>query len=364
MRSISIGKLAISYVGVFIGAGFISGQELWQFFGCFGAKGLLGCLLIQPIFFPIFYALLRLVHDTGEESVGRLLTPGDHPKLIAAVDIMQDLFLFGIIVIMIAGAAALGSEMLGVPQILVGAVFTLLLILVALLGLEGLVTTFQILVPVTTVCAVLVCAAVLLSHDFQMSEPAGSVSALLPNWQMGAISYAAYNVFGTVGVILPLAKFLQEKGTIRKGLSLGSLLLLLLVGSMTTAMAAVPTAGQSELPMMELARTVHPLFATLYGVLMAFGMFSCALGSLIALLVQMGLRWKEAGRKQGVTTVAVAAASFVCSLLGFGNLVGTIYPLFGYASIPLMAFLLVNFYRHCKGTLGWKIQAKESAPTE
>lgn len=32
--------LAFTYVGVFLGAGFVSGPELWQFFGAFGNWGL------------------------------------------------------------------------------------------------------------------------------------------------------------------------------------------------------------------------------------------------------------------------------------------------------------------------------------
>lgn len=34
--------LAFTYVGVFLGAGFVSGPELWQFFGAFGNWGYVG----------------------------------------------------------------------------------------------------------------------------------------------------------------------------------------------------------------------------------------------------------------------------------------------------------------------------------
>jgi len=36
MKQLSAAQLALSYTGVFLGAGFVSGQELWQFFSCFG----------------------------------------------------------------------------------------------------------------------------------------------------------------------------------------------------------------------------------------------------------------------------------------------------------------------------------------
>ena len=42
MDQMSARQLALSYTGMFLGAGFVSGQELWQFFACFGPIGLLG----------------------------------------------------------------------------------------------------------------------------------------------------------------------------------------------------------------------------------------------------------------------------------------------------------------------------------
>ena len=53
MNTFSARKLAITYVGVFLGAGFVSGQELWQFFACFGPAGFAGFLFSSAIFFTI-----------------------------------------------------------------------------------------------------------------------------------------------------------------------------------------------------------------------------------------------------------------------------------------------------------------------
>jgi uncharacterized membrane protein YkvI len=50
MNHISTLQFALSYVGVFLGAGFVSGQELWQFFACFGPVGLLGFLGTAALF--------------------------------------------------------------------------------------------------------------------------------------------------------------------------------------------------------------------------------------------------------------------------------------------------------------------------
>ena len=48
MKRISTFSLALTYVGIFLGAGFVSGQELWQFFACFGLWGFGGFLELLP----------------------------------------------------------------------------------------------------------------------------------------------------------------------------------------------------------------------------------------------------------------------------------------------------------------------------
>jgi|GEM_PF-4829672 len=35
-------RLALTFAGCFLGAGYVSGQELWQYFGAFGARGFWG----------------------------------------------------------------------------------------------------------------------------------------------------------------------------------------------------------------------------------------------------------------------------------------------------------------------------------
>ena len=145
MKKITARQLAMSYTGVFLGAGFVSGQELWQFFACFGPIGLLGFLGTAALFFYVNYANLRLIQVTGVEDMGRLMTWGEGNKLRSLVTFMQCLLLFGVTIIMIAGAASLLNQLLGIPGWMAGLGFTVLVSLIALLGMQGLVAVFSML---------------------------------------------------------------------------------------------------------------------------------------------------------------------------------------------------------------------------
>ena len=343
MNTFSARKLAITYVGVFLGAGFVSGQELWQFFACFGPAGFAGFLFSSAIFFTINYILLDLVRATDDQRLSHLLTRGNHPWVKALVDILQYLFLFGIVVIMIAGATSLIRQFIPLPAPVAGAAFSLLVLLVSLLGLQGLVATFSLLVPVTTALAVILGLAVSAASDFHFSPAAGSVSPLLPTWWAGSLTYAAYNLFGTVGILIPFAPLLPDRKTLRRGLGWGTGLLALLAEAILSALMVRPDAGSADLPMAALASQLHPALGVAYGLLMGLGMFAAALGSLVALINQMTLRWPTLGSKKTAALSTLVMGAFLLSLMGFVGLIGVVYPLFGYVSIPLFFCLLLNW---------------------
>ena len=64
MKQIKTWTLAFTYVGCFLGAGFISGQELWQFFGAFGNWGYVGFALAALLFVVIGVLFIRLTQLT------------------------------------------------------------------------------------------------------------------------------------------------------------------------------------------------------------------------------------------------------------------------------------------------------------
>ena len=49
MKKIGALNLGLAFAGCFLGAGYVSGQELWQFFGSFGGGGLLGVLAAMAL---------------------------------------------------------------------------------------------------------------------------------------------------------------------------------------------------------------------------------------------------------------------------------------------------------------------------
>lgn len=108
-------RLALTFAGCFLGAGYVSGQELWQYFGAFGARGLLGLVLAVALLGGTGVLLLRLSARTGIETMDALIVRADIPWLRTVVGVLTAVLLFGVVCIMAAGIGALGEQMLGLP---------------------------------------------------------------------------------------------------------------------------------------------------------------------------------------------------------------------------------------------------------
>lgn len=148
MKQIKTFSLAFTYVGCFLGAGFISGQELWQFFGAFGNWGYVGFVLAALLFTVIGILFVRLTQMTKCAEMDKLLVPWDVKWLRAATGVIGALFLFFVVVSMSAGVGAMLTQLFRVPTWLGSAVFMLAVFLVALLGVSGMVNAFSAMIPI------------------------------------------------------------------------------------------------------------------------------------------------------------------------------------------------------------------------
>ena len=107
MKKIGFFSIMTTFVGCFLGAGFVSGQELWQFFGCYGINGYFGMLLSCLLFFALGALILLLAHRTGIEEMDRLLLPRAPRALRAICGAVAVFFQYGILIVTSAGIGAL-----------------------------------------------------------------------------------------------------------------------------------------------------------------------------------------------------------------------------------------------------------------
>lgn len=350
MKEIKSPALAFTYVGCFLGAGFVSGQELWQFFGAFGNWGYLGFIVAAALFVFFGILLVRITQITGIEEMDRVLVPWNVPWLQKFTGAIEALFLLGVVVIMTAGVGAMLEQLLNVPAWIGDGLFSLIVALVAILGVSGMVGVFSALVPLLVLATLLFAVSAFCRYGVGeiFSLVHTNANPLMPNWLIAALTYVAYNILGAIGIITPVGKLVKKKGTVYIGIIMAGFMLVGVAGSILTSLAVDLPSADTELPMVALATGLSPFLGSCYGILLLLGMFCNALASLVALIVYLEQKFPVLLPKRKPVLAVSALLVWLGSLGGFGDLIGIIFPVFGYISIIYLVCLIIHYVQACK----------------
>lgn len=347
MKEFKTWRLSLTVAGSFLGAGYVSGQELWKFFGAFGTAALPSRVLSLVIQLLMMTMLLRLGQETRVSSLDRALFPRGGALIRNLAGAAQVVFLFGVTVIMAAGAGALVKQLFGLPAAIGGALFCLIAMLVSFMGMDGLARVCSFLVPAMILTTLAISVITLARTGFSAVLEMENVNTnpMLPNWWVAAITYVSYNVFGCIGVLTPIGPNVPDARTARLGSALGTLLLFIISAAILFAMGALPMSAEAELPMLALASDIHPALGYIYAALLICGMLGTTVSFWVATVIYLGERSPALANKRRPLTAALAVLAFGGSLLGFGDLVGTVYPAFGYLGLIAMAAISVHWLR-------------------
>lgn len=351
MKKMNVLQLGLSFAGCFLGAGYVSGQELWQFFGSFGKAGIAGLLLAVLLLFSIGVIMLRLNQTTGIAEPDKLVIRREIPALRRAVTALELPFLFGVSTIMSAGVGALLAQLFSLPTWIGCLAFTLLVAFISLLGLHGMVSAFSVSVPILAVVTLLFGIDALSDGlTLPSATTSSGTNALLGSWPIAALSFACYNVFGSIAMIAPLGSFVEGRKRAVGGIALGAALLLCIAGSVLACIFSAPENAQAELPMLALASRKASWLGYVYGFLLLLAMFGTALSSMVAFQNMLCLKSRRIAERRRVLTAVYALGMFCGSLFGFGDLIGVIYPIFGYLSSVFIVLMAAHYIHIRRGS--------------
>lgn len=341
MKQLNTWTYAIFFAGCYLGAGFVSGNELTQFFGNFGLNGFFGLLIILVGFSAIGTVAAHFAKATGITEVDRLAVGERFRFLRAAIGTMQLLLMFAILTIVHAGIGALLNSLFSIPAWLGSLLFAAIILPIAILGISGVARVLAISVPLLTATVVTLALILLprwIAADFPM--PHGEAdNPLLPTFWIAAATYISFNMGGNITVVLASSPNVRRKH-ILPGTLLGSLLLAVVASTIMIILSLYPAAMADELPMLSAAGEVHPALGYAYGLLLFLAMSGSGLSKCFGISHYFACKWRPAAEHPRLFMAALVALAYLFSLVGFGDLVGTVYPIFGYLSILLLIAML------------------------
>ncbi len=337
-RRAAVFRVATTYIGTVVGAGFASGQETLRFFAAYGPAGLAGILLATLLFCVLGISAMNLGRRLGAETHREIL----HHVLGASLGRIMDgaitLFLGITLTVMIAGGGAIFAQQLGAPY----ALGTLLTAVVAgatiLAGMRGVMAANTVVVPLLSLAVLGLVGASL--HHHGLGEVLSALSphaALAParSWWMSALLYVSYNLVLALSVLGPLGAEIRDRTALLWGGLLGGLALGVMAAGMTLAISAHLPEAAVEIPMLYLTRFHGPFVQWFYAVVLWAEIYTTAVGCAYGFAGRLGQAWRY--REAVVASICFA---LVGSGFGFSRLLALFYPLFGLVALVVLAGLL------------------------
>lgn len=345
MKKIGFLTFGFIFAGCFLGAGYLSGNELMQFFGDFGIKGVLGMLLSISLIGVFGVMILYIAKKTNKEKFEDIVFPKSNKVLSNFFGVLQGVLVFAIIVIMVAGASQLLFDAVDVKPQISAAFFCVITAVIACTGLGGISKFFSLLVPAVAVFTMISALILIIKNGVPdvSSTQTVFVNELLGNPVFAAVTYLSYSIFSSVGMLSPLVFRQKTARTYIFGTLFGTVLLIVIALAILLSVFTVPSSMDAQIPMFSAISGFGNVFVYFYTVLLFGGMFGTALTSLVSISNYVRLKFNLSKPKTVVATVLFSCLAYLASLFGFDRLIGTIYPIFGYLGILVLALILINF---------------------
>ena len=339
-------KMASAFMGIIVGAGFASGQEILQYFTSFGLLGAAGAIVSTALFAYLGMILTRLGSRMKTTSHKEVIYKISGRYLGILVDYIIIFTLFGVGVVMIAGAGSNLNQQFGLPPFIGSLLMIVLVMLTVMLNVDKVVGIIGSITPFLVVAVIIVSIYSLVTMDSSFADlnsTALAVKTTLPNWFISSINYVSFNI--AVGASMALVMGGSEKnekvaawGGLLGGLGLGILILLIHLA----IFAKIETVGDSELPMLAIINELSPVL----GIFIAFVMYGMIFNTAVSMFYSFGARFIQINTKKfNIFVLVTLVIGFMLSFVGFTKLVAYFYPLIGYLGLFLVAALIYSSFK-------------------
>ncbi|MCE5033846.1 MULTISPECIES: YkvI family membrane protein [Staphylococcus] len=336
-------KIGFAYVGIVVGAGFSTGQEVMQFFSPYGLWSYIGVLLSGLIlgFIGRQVAKIGTAFDAqNHESTLDYLFGNAFSKI---VDYLLIFFLFGISVTMIAGAGSTFQESFGVPTWLGALIMVIAIYITLLMDFNKIVRALGIVTPFLIILVVIIAAYYL----FNGSISFGKVNETVPHdslWLgiLKGINYGGLAFAVGFSTIVAIGGDASRRRVSGAGALFGGIIYTILLALINFALQSeFPKIKDADIPMLTLANAINPWIALVLSVIMLAVMYNTILG----LMYSFAARFTEPySKKYHIFIIVMVIVAYGLSFVGFAGLINYLYPIMGYVGLIVVIGVLIKYY--------------------
>ena len=339
-------KFAFAYCGIVIGAGFATGQEIMQFFTNNGMASFISIIFSVLIMTFIFRQIAKVGYLYDVESHELPLNKLFGNVFGRILDYLLIFFMFVTSFIMLAGGGSNLNESFGMPTWVGTIVLIVLVSITLMLDFDKIINLLGIATPILLIMVTIMSIYAFSTADMTLSEGAAYADSTVPpwnNWWIDAIVYAGL-MFGVgFSFITIMGSDTRLYEVVKRGSLLGGffvlILLLLVNGSLLLNMDIAVT---KDVPSLVVANAVHPIFGSIYSIVIIVLIYNTVVALMYAVLVRF-TRFRS--KQYVILLVVLMIVSFFLTRIGFVTLINIFYPLYGYLGIIIAIGYFVLWVR-------------------
>ena len=339
-------QIAGAFVSLVVGAGFASGQEIMQYFTSFGVISIFGCIVAAIIFSFLGMTLAQIgsdlqttSHKEGIDHIGgRFFGP--------VLDLLISFVLFGIAIVMLAGAGSAFNQMYGIESSFGSMLMVLAVIFTLLLNAESIIKIVAVLTPYLLGVIFILLIYSLFTMDYSISElneMSKSQPSATSHWLLSTLLYVSFNFSAGAAMLLVVGGTVKDRKVAKRGGALGGIILGLLIFLINAALfAKMDVVVGVEMPTLMLAKQIHPIAGIIMSIILLAMIYSTAVGTLYMLAMRMVNPERFTFK---IIVMLLCIVGFTISLVGFTTLIGKMYAIMGYLGIVLILAILWSWMR-------------------
>lgn len=238
---------------------------------------------------------------------------------------------------MVAGSGAIFKEQLGLSFNIGIIIMIICSFMVFLFSLEGLSFISSVLVPLLIIGIVYTSLYISKGEGYDFSVIQGTDLTSKGNFITSALLYFGANSLLIIVVFSSLLPIIDSKKTALLGGVVGGLFLYILgISILNPMLIYYNEVHYLDIPMLKISSFVGEGYRKVYAVILWIAIFTTALAN------GFGFVNRFASKNKMKAIILLCLSSIPLAKIGFANLVGIIYPIFGFIGVITMIFVLTR----------------------
>ncbi|HDA1045091.1 TPA: hypothetical protein O4S94_000012 [Staphylococcus aureus] len=283
--------VAFAFVGVVVGAGFATGQEIFQFFTSHGAYSISGIivtgLLITLGGMIVMHTGHHLKSRNHSDSINYFL----YPSIARGFDIILTMFMLSLAIIMTAGGASTIHQSFNLPYWLSALILVVFILATLFLKFDRLIAVLGGVTPFLIAIVIMIAVYYFTTSHFDFTAANNDAQihkqkSLSPGWMIN------------LGLISQFDKIKHV-----------------------------------DLPTLKLATQMSPSIGIIMSVIMILVIYNTVVGLMYAFASRFSVPFS---RRYFIIIITMAVITYISTFIGFISLIGKVFPIMG-----LFGFILL-----------------------